>query len=150
MSRRIWKRLIIAVIVALTGGESYQAYINGVPVGEEIIGVVLHVTDGDTFRVNGIKIRIWGVDAPEIDQRGYVEAEKVLQEKALLKQVSCVIRDRDRYGRIVAQCFRDKEDIGGAIIASGWARDDRRHSKGYYLKEEMIAKRAHLGLWGKV
>lgn len=149
MSVRVWKRLLIAVLVALSGGQGYQAYIQGVPVGEKIDGIVLHVVDGDTMRVNGIKIRVWGVDAPEIDQRGYQQATDVLKEKALLKNVSCVIRDRDRYGRIVAQCFRDKDDVGAAVIRSGWARDYHRHSKGYYLKEEAAAKRDHLGLWGK-
>lgn len=148
MNIRLWKRLVIALIVAFTGGKSYEAYVNGVPVGQTIDGIVVHVVDGDTMRVNGIKIRMWGVDAPEVGQRGYSEATESLQENALLKKVSCVIHDRDRYGRLVAQCYRDKIDIGGAVIRSGWAKDYRYHSKGYYSKEETYARRHSRGLWG--
>lgn len=149
MKTRLIKRLIVALVVALTGGESYQAYLQGVPVGETITGVVVHVADGDTLRLNGIKIRVWGVDAPEVDQRGYKEATQVLQDEVLLKKVSCVIRDRDRYNRIVAQCFQDEKDIGAGVIRAGWARDYHRHSKGYYLKEELAARKERKGLWKK-
>lgn len=149
MQKRVLRRLIIAVIVALTGGESYRSFVDGVPVGEEVSGIVLHVADGDTLRLNGIKIRLWGVNAPEVDQAGYEEAKQVLLNQTLLKQVSCVIRARDKYGRIVAQCYRDKIDVGAEVIGSGWAHDYPRYSKGYYLAVEARAKKHRLGLWRK-
>ena len=149
MSNRFLRRLVVALIVAATGGGSYQAYLDGVPIGETIDGIVLHVVDGDTMRLNGIKIRLWGVNAPETDAYGGDRATDELQEQALLKKLSCVIRDRDKYGRIVAQCFRNKQDIGAAIIRSGWARDYPRYSKGYYLKDEATARYEHRGLWGR-
>ena len=147
MRSRLLKRLVIAIFVALTGGESYQAYIAGVPVGETINGIVVHVADGDTLRINGIKIRLWGVNAPEKDERGYFEASSILKDQVLLQTISCVIRDRDRYSRIVAQCYRGDQDIGATLIRSGWARDYVRYSKGFYLSDEHQARKEHKGLW---
>lgn len=149
MSASFFKRIAIALLIGFLTGEGYQAYLHGVPVGEEINGIVTYVIDGDTIRVNGVKLRLWGVDAPEQDQKGYRQATDTMRQN-MLRSVSCIIHDKDRYNRLVAQCFREKVDIGAEVIASGWARDYRRHSKGYYLKDELSAKRNHKGLWKNI
>jgi endonuclease YncB( thermonuclease family) len=69
------------------------------------------IVDGDTIRIEQIRIRFHGIDAPEarqtctVDGRewrcGY-EATKALTNIIAGRSVSCVQRDRDRYGRIVA------------------------------------------------
>ncbi|MDG1938177.1 MAG: hypothetical protein P8I62_04925, partial [Pseudomonadales bacterium] len=46
-------------------------------------GVVRHVVDGDSLYLVGVKrqIRLWGVDAPELDESGYAAARRALTKK---------------------------------------------------------------------
>ena len=89
------------------------------------------VVDGDTFRVNGEKVRIAGIDAPETSpSRCAREAE--LGEAAtgelhrLLNQGAITLvpidRDRDRYGRLLREVTVDGQDVGETMIAAGVAR----------------------------
>jgi endonuclease YncB( thermonuclease family) len=91
-----------------------------------------HVLDGDTFDLNGERIRLWGIDAPEglqICQRNGHEwrcgdnataaLEALLDGQALI----CDEVDVDRYGRTVATCTAAGQDIGAAMVRQGWALD---------------------------
>lgn len=49
------------------------------------------------------------------------------------KRLTCAIRDVDRYGRLVGQCFLpDGRDIAAEVIRSGAALEYCRYSRGYY------------------
>ncbi len=98
-------------------------------------GAVSRVTDGDTFRIAGLKpaIRVWGLDAPEKKQRGGSAATQAMRGLISGKTLTCRIRDVDRYGRIVGQCFLpDGRDIAAEMIRMGVAREYCRYSGGYY------------------
>ena len=78
------------------------------------------VIDGDTIKIRGAKIRLHGIDAPESAQickakektyRCGTSATLALARRIVGKSVSCDERDRDRYGRIVAVCHADGEDL---------------------------------------
>lgn len=131
MKQRMLKRIVLAVMVLLGGVQGVQL---NTPIGQEINGIVTYVTDGDTMRVNGVKLRLWGIDTPEKGEKNYQRAGDFLAEMVLLHQVSCLVHTHDRYGRIVAQCTRtsDDADIGALMVKSGLAKDDPRYSKGYY------------------
>ena len=60
--------------------------------------------------------------------------------------VNCFERDRDRYGRIVAMCEVDGEDIGRWMVRQGWAFAYRRYSRDY-VAEETTARDLGLGIW---
>ena len=71
------------------------------------------VVDGDTLEVAGQKVRLFGVDAPELDQScergGRVwacgqAAREALAEIVGRKRLVCAVQDIDRYGRAVAVC----------------------------------------------
>jgi len=96
---------------------------------------VSKVLDGDTFTLSGEsrRIRVWGLDAPEWDQRGGSTATATLRSLISGKTLRCAIRDVDRYGRLVGQCFLpDGRDIAAEMIRSGAATEYCRFSKGYY------------------
>ena len=98
-------------------------------------GVVTRVVDGDTFWLSSqdVRIRVWGLDAPESDQPGGSRATATLSGMIDGQQLSCRQRDIDRYGRIVGQCFTaDGRDITAAMIASGTAREYCRYSGNHY------------------
>lgn len=138
-------------MVLFGGSKGYETSFESTPIGQQVSGLVVHISDGDTIRLNGVKIRLWGVDAPEKDQKGFNEATGFLKKEILLSAISCTVHAHDKYGRLVAQCTRDKDDmdIGGLIIGNGLARDYARYSKGYYLMKQLQAQKQHLGLWKK-
>jgi micrococcal nuclease len=88
--------------------------------------------DGDTFKADGKRIRLWGIDAPERSEIGGTAATIALQG-LLDRGVTCQAVDTDRYGRTVAMCFlRDGTDIACALVAMGVAEDWPRYSGGRY------------------
>ncbi|WP_299362721.1 thermonuclease family protein [uncultured Paracoccus sp.] len=98
-------------------------------------GRVTRVVDGDTFRIDtiGTPIRVWGLDAPEVDQRGGSQATAALSRMIAGRNLSCRQHDIDQYGRVVGQCFLpDGRDITAAMIASGTANEYCRYSRDHY------------------
>ena len=90
------------------------------------------VIDGDTINVQGQRIRLHGIDAPESGQRcrralGLVEyrcgkeAAFTLADRIGARNVSCKVRDVDRYKRLVAVCRDDDEDLNRWMVRQGWA-----------------------------
>ena len=80
------------------------------------------VQDGDSIiRGDGVRVRLYGIDAPEKDQPYGREARKVLKQYmplvANMKQY-----DEDRYGRLIVELFtEDNKSINAAMICSGAA-----------------------------
>lgn len=95
------------------------------------------VIDGDTIKIGDKRIRLWGIDAPELSEPGGKEAKAFLQGLLLDTKVSCRPRGADRYKRTVAQCFRPRgfdkaDDIAWILVLNGYARDWPKYSGGYY------------------
>jgi len=89
------------------------------------------VVDGDTFYVNGAKVRIAGIDAPETHPPRCAEEARLGSEAterlhALLNSgaltMTSIDRDRDRYGRLLRNVAVSGQDAGEAMIAAGVAR----------------------------
>lgn len=109
----------------------------------------IRVIDGDTFEVSGVRIRLHGIDAPEIDQPCTTEqntewacgawVQTQIAERYSGKQTHCSEVDRDRYGRVVARCTVAGQDVGRAIVADGLAFAYRRYSMDYDLDEKGAA-----------
>ena len=88
--------------------------------------------DGDTIRHGDLRIRLFGIDAPERSDMGGTASTLALQG-LLDRGVTCQPVDVDRYGRTVAICtLDDGTDIACAMVAMGQARDWPRFSGGRY------------------
>lgn len=112
------------------------------------------VVDGDTIKLNGTTVRIWGIDAPELDQRcGHYpagkEAARALAEIIAGRVVTCEARATDRYGRTVALCRAGVVDIGEAMVRRGMAWAFTRYS-GDYVSAESKAKAEAVGIHGQI
>ena len=99
-------------------------------------GKCRRVVDGDSLYLDGVEkqIRLWGVDAPERDEDGYTAARKKLTHMALGKQLRCRLKDVDKYGRIVARCYRedDNTELNLQQIESRVAREYCRFTANFY------------------
>ncbi|MGE0595584.1 MAG: thermonuclease family protein [Hyphomonadaceae bacterium] len=110
------------------------------------------VIDGDTIEIQGQRIRLWGIDAPERDQdcasgAPGPAAAQALRTMLAVGTVSCTARDWDDYGRMVAQCRADDADVGASLVEAGWAWDYARYSGGRYGGAELSARVDGRGVW---
>lgn len=101
------------------------------------------IIDGDTVFHDGRRIRIWGIDAPEMSQPDGQAAKERLIRLCHRRHIHVVPRDTDIYGRTVAQLYCGRGDIGAAMVASGFAASASRA----YAKIESKACRRKAGLW---
>jgi micrococcal nuclease len=109
-----------------------------------ISGRVERVADGDTFTVDGQRIRICGIDAPEIDTSAGARARSEMVRLVSGKNVTCTIvgfgtpcdgRSSSRsYDRDVAQCHVGGLDVADEMVRRGHAKDWPRYSGGYYAR----------------
>jgi endonuclease YncB( thermonuclease family) len=121
----------------------------------QIVGVA-SVVDGDTIEIHGVRIRLYGIDAPESRQlctrptgerwRCGQQASLALSDQIGQSTVSCNPRDTDRYGRTVAVCSSRGVDLNGWLVTQGWAVAYRRYSRAYVRAEDQ-ARAASRGVW---
>lgn len=109
------------------------------------------VIDGDTLDVAGVQIRLFGVDAPELDQPcgDWPCGRWARDELARLiggRQVTCAEGAQDRYGRLLARCDAGRGDLGLAMVQRGAAFAYRRYANDY-VGAERQARAAERGLW---
>ena len=109
------------------------------------------VADGDSLVLEGERIRLRGIDAPELAQRcrkaGSDYACGSSARDALVAMVSgrpviCTGWERDRYGRLLAACSAGGVELNRELVSSGWAV-----AYGDFVAEEAAARKAGRGLW---
>ena len=116
----------------------------GAAAQDRIVGVAT-VIDGDTIEIHGQRIQLFGIDAPESSQlcvrptgerwRCGQQASFALADQIGRAAVTCQPRDFDRYGRVVAACFKGSEDLNRWMVANGWAVAYKRYSVDYVASE---------------
>lgn len=112
--------------------------------------------DGDTLEIAGEKIRLRGIDAPEIGQTCRTRKGRDQQCGELARQalaaivenqtVACKGGRRDPDGAIVAVCRIGWLDVGEKMVLDGWALADPQDGK-TYARAESFAKARREGLW---
>lgn len=121
----------------------------------EIVSGQAEVVDADTLRMNGERIRLFGIDAIEAEQRCSTDAgswdcgaaaTKALALRLAGRRVVCEGSKRDQYHRLLAKCRVDNDDIGEWLVTNGWAFAFRRYSQDYVAAEQR-AKAGSAGLW---
>jgi len=89
--------------------------------------------DGDTITAGGTAVRLWGVDAPEIETTAGRRAAGHMRQMLQGAELTCRIKDVDDYDRIVAQCFNAQgKDLACLMVQAGHADDWPRFSGGHY------------------
>jgi len=157
----------LAIIFYLVGGKDFFALFGLDEMGEGDISFVssspmviagpAHITDGDSLRIQGERIRILGIDAPELGQDCFDEGGEAIQCGVLSSEymaalidgrpVSCRWLERDKYRRILGHCFVEEADgtpvdLNRAMVEDGWA-----FSYSSYPREERQARAQKRGMW---
>lgn len=111
--------------------------------------------DGDSLMVGATEVRLFGIDAPELNQTcekdgmdwrcGAASADKLAQ-LVNGKTVVCSSMGEDQHGRTLGQCMVGATDINRLMVASGFATAYRHYSSDYVSAEES-AKVNKRGIW---
>ena len=152
-------------MTALKGAAAALVALLAFPAHADVSGPAC-VTDGDTLVVNGkrqrtrcvggTRVRLFGIDAPELKQRckhangrdflcGRAAASFLL-EHVRGSTVECRGNSEDRYGRLIAVCFVGGKDLNAMMVAEGWALAYRDYSE-KYVPQENVAREARRGIW---
>lgn len=115
---------------------------------------VTHVHDGDSLWVQPRdggrrqRLRLDGIDAPEICQTDGREARDRLAALVLRREVQVEVTGQDRFRRTLARVWLGGDDIQALLVADGWAWSYRgRGQAGPYDREEAQARRQGRGLF---
>lgn len=121
---------------------------------DPILGPIT-VIDGDTIDVGAVRVRLYGIDAPEIGQPCNRPGQAIDCGRWVKQRTSAMYMGRwancerlttDSYGRAVARCKVAGQDIAARLVAQGMARAYRRYSMDYVVAET-AASDAGLGIW---
>jgi len=133
--------VLIVLIVARLGDGS-----------AETISGAARAKDGDSITLDGRRIRLIGMDAPEMSQlckrddgewRCGVAARSRLAELMRAGPVTCRVQGKDKYDRLLSRCEANGVDLGERMVREGLAV-----AYGDYEHEEQLAKAERKGLWG--
>jgi endonuclease YncB( thermonuclease family) len=114
------------------------------------------IIDGDTIDVANVRIRLEGIDAPEVGQTcrrkwfgwwacGH-EATETLRRLTENRTVTCDPRGHDKYSRTLAVCYADGRDINALMVRQGYAWAFVKYSRSY-VREEELARAEGIGIW---
>ena len=115
----------------------------------------LRIIDGDTIHLNGDKIRFSGIDTPEINQMCKKDEIDIpcgeIAKELLIKKIGntvpiCILEDKDQYGRMLGECYIEKESLSGYLVREGFAFAYTRYSK-KFVEDEQFAIKNKSGMW---
>lgn len=163
----LMERIVRPVVIGLVGatlGATIALAIAGIGFGDAAkrkvyVGVITadDVHDGDTILMGDTALRIWGIDAPELNQPcaapntstcgdlAKQRLSKLLTDELLVceKQDGSKDTPRESFGRPLVKCIRqsDRLDVGREMVRVGCATvfRDKDKVKSDYLKEETAA-----------
>lgn len=148
------KTPLIQVLSQLLGALAFSVLACACAPAADITGRAT-VVDGDSLEMGTVSVRIFGIDAPEGRQTCAREgrswdcgetAARELRKLVAARTLSCVQRDIDSYGRLVAVCSNGEVDLGAEMVRAGFALAYRQFSDDY-VDEEREARDARRGIW---
>ena len=78
--------------------------------------------DGDTIRVGGERIRLRGIDTPELSELEGPAAKRRLEELLRNGSIRIVPRGRDVYNRLLADIFVNDQNVAETLIMEGYEK----------------------------
>ncbi len=125
-------------------------------IAEVIPATLIKIYDGDTVTVmfpgesKPKRVRLYGIDAPEMDQPGGKEAREALVELIGKKEIAIDSQGTDVYGRTIGIVLADQQDLCLEMLKLGrvWYYREYAKQRKDYAEAEAKAKEQKLGIWG--
>jgi len=116
---------------------------------------VVSVHDGDTITVRSsetYKIRLYGIDAPELKQPHGQASKHALSKMTFGKSINVIPTGKDRYGRVVAKVESDGVNVNRAMVEQGAAWWYTAYAKGSFdlQNAQSKAQAERIGLWAEM
>jgi len=141
--------LVLSLYVFTTPGQTVENRVR-------IVSGHALVVDGDTLAIAGERVRLEGIDAPELAQRcphrwwgtwaAGRRAKRALQQLVSGHSVQCRQRGRDKYGRVLGVCRAGAVELNAEMVRLGMAWAFVRYSQ-RYVAAEQVAKLNRVGIW---
>jgi endonuclease YncB( thermonuclease family) len=154
--RAIAARVSILALVGAIGAPALSTEASAAPSRHVFVQGTARVIDGDTLDVAGERVRLFGIDAPELQQTCGrsrfgnwscgVSAKRELKALTAGRRVVCLNRGRDRYQRILALCYANGREINAELVRRGLAWAFVKYATDY-VDREAEARRSALGIW---
>lgn len=113
------------------------------------------VIDGDTLDIRGERIRLFGIDSPELGQPWWdnkgeehdagLSARDALTSLIQGKRLSVKVLREDKYQRSLAIVKVDGRDVARSLVSQGWAFASPGSTR--YRRTENAARRRRRGFW---
>lgn len=151
MGLLLTRRLVLGLPLGLLMALPVQA--------TEVTGRVVGVIDGDTIDVptakfETLRIRLSGIDAPELGQAFGCNAKAALSSLAFSRTATVEWHKRDRYSRLVGKVLVEGRDIALEMLTLGMAwhykqfeSEQPAADRGRYQEAEYRARAARRGFW---
>jgi len=121
---------------------------------DKFTGRVISCPDGDglTMDVSGkiIQVRLWGMDAPEWGQPYARQSWHHLNSLIWGKPVTCFVKERDRYSRLVCECFGLSDysmNLLQVLYGFAWYCPRYAPHATHYRDAQRLARMYERGLW---
>lgn len=113
-------------------------------------GKVVSIHDGDTITIlqgkQQIKVRLFGIDAPELEQPYGKKSKQFLANLIAGEVVEVEPKGKDRYKRTLGIIYFKGQDINAQMVLNGYAWAYVKYSK-IYVDHERLARENKRGLW---
>jgi endonuclease YncB( thermonuclease family) len=136
---------------------TYALVLLSLALAQQVLVGRASVVDGDTLEIQGVRVRLWGIDSVEssqvcLDSAGRPwpcgrRAAFALADFLGQRTVTCIQRDTDRYGRVLAVCYVAGVEINRWLVEQGWALAYVKYGGGVYLQAQRQAQTARRGVW---
>lgn len=120
----------------------------------EMTGICVGVSDGDSLLLElpggeRVRVRLFGIDAPEKDQDFALPARKKLTRLVYDKQIRVEVQDMDKYGRYVGKVYAGARYVNRFMLKEGLAWLYRHYAAGdaELAEAEARARAAKRGIW---
>ena len=152
---KILNRLGVQVfLITTTTALLLTCPVTSLAANNKVVGVP-RIIDGDTLSIDGKRIRLHGIDAPENKQYCTKDgnswhcgrkATEALSRMVSGNMIECVWDKRDRYNRLIAICYLEDLNLNANMVKEGWALAYIRYSDDY-VEQEQKAQKEFQGIW---